>query len=114
MEFQGNVIHPTAQIGPDVTMGTGNRIDANVVISGTVSLGDNNWICAGVILGAVPEIRALRPDAHGNLDMNHRGVVIGSGTVIREGAQVHQGHKRETDRRCHSETLKGVVGTGEL
>jgi UDP-N-acetylglucosamine acyltransferase len=77
-------------------MGKGNRIDAHVVISGTVNIGDNNWICSGVILGAIPEIRTLRPDPMTDSCKESKGLRIGSNNVIREGTQIHSGFKRTT------------------
>jgi UDP-N-acetylglucosamine acyltransferase len=91
-----NVIHPTAVIGDGVILGSGNRIDANVVITGNVVIGNSNWFCAGTIIGAAPEIRAIRPDASGSFDDAFAGVVIGDNNVFREASQVHQGHKRPT------------------
>jgi UDP-N-acetylglucosamine acyltransferase len=91
-----NVIHPTAVVGDGVILGSGNRIDAHVVITGHVVIGDSNWFCAGTIIGAAPEIRAIRPDSAGHFDGSFAGVVIGSNNVFREASQVHQGHKRAT------------------
>ncbi len=94
--MKDNVIHPTAVIGDGVILGSGNRIDANVVITGNVVIGDSNWFCAGTIIGAAPEIRAIRPDSAGHFEGSFAGVVIGNNNVFREASQVHQGHKRAT------------------
>lgn len=91
-----NVIHPTAVIGEGVIMGSGNRIDANVVIMGNVIIGDSNWFCAGTIIGAAPEIRSIRPSVEGVFEGSFAGVVIGNNNVFREASQVHQGHIRAT------------------
>ena len=94
--MKDNVIHSTAVIGGGVILGSGNRIDANVVITGNVVIGDSNWFCAGSIIGAAPEIRAIRPDSAGHFEGSFAGVVIGNNNVFREASQVHQGHKRAT------------------
>jgi len=91
-----NVIHPTAVVGDGVILGSGNRIDAHVVITGNVVIGNSNWFCAGTVIGAAPEIRAIRPDADGTMSNTFAGVVIGNNNVFREASQVHQGHKRAT------------------
>ena len=90
-----NTIHPTAIISSDVELGVGNTIGAFVVITGPVSIGDNNWIGTGAIIGAPPEVRSfLHPVAP--TDLTGNGVVVGSGNVIREGVQIHQGWKAQT------------------
>lgn len=91
-----NDIHPTAVITGEVLIGDGNTIGPFVVITGPVSIGDGNWIGAGAVIGAPPEIRAfVHPRAHGEAGAP-AGVVIGSRNVIREYAQVHQGHNAAT------------------
>ena len=94
--MKDNVIHPTAVIADGVILGSGNRIDAHVVITGNVVIGNSNWFCAGTIIGAAPEIRAIRPDSDGTMSNIFAGVVIGDNNVFREASQVHQGHKRAT------------------
>ncbi len=91
-----NDIHPTAVISGDVEIGEGNHIGAFAVVTGPVSIGDGNWIGAGVVIGAPPEIRSfVHPRRGGAADVSG-GVAIGSRNVIREYAQIHQGHKGTT------------------
>lgn len=90
-----NDIHPTAQIGPDVTLGHGNSIGAFVVISGRVVIGDDNWIGAGVILGAPPEVRSFE-HPRGVAASFGAGLSVGSRNVFREYAQIHAGWKATT------------------
>jgi len=45
-----NEIHPSAHIGSDVQLGTGNVIGANVSIIGDVSLGNGNQIGPGTVI----------------------------------------------------------------
>jgi len=90
-----NDIHPTAVIEGDVRLGSGNVIGPFVVVRGPVTIGDDNWLGAGVVVGAPPEVRSFE---HPGLSSESAGggVVIGSRTVIREAAQVHQGWKGVT------------------
>jgi UDP-N-acetylglucosamine acyltransferase len=90
-----NEIHPTAIIDAGVELGDGNRIGPFAVISGPVTIGDDNWIGSGAIIGAPPEVRSF---VHPRSDSGDEspGVVIGSGNIIREAAQIHQGTKEAT------------------
>ena len=90
-----NQIHPTAQVGAHVRLGRGNTIGAFAVLTGDIEIGDDNWIGAGVILGAPPEVRSFpHPDAP---DASYgAGLRIGSRNVIREQAQIHGGWKQRT------------------
>ncbi|WP_158862771.1 acyl-ACP--UDP-N- acetylglucosamine O-acyltransferase [Leifsonia sp. AG29] len=85
-----NSIHPTAQLSGDVVLGEGNTIGPFVVITGPVTIGDDNWFGAGVVIGAPPEVRSW-PHPRADAPSDGNGVAIGSGNVIREYAQVHQG-----------------------
>ncbi|MEZ3160048.1 UDP-N-acetylglucosamine acyltransferase [Microbacterium sp. BWT-B31] len=90
-----NDIHPTAVIGEGVRLGRGNTIGPFVVLTGDVVIGDDNWIGTGVVIGAPPEVRTFdHPRAAG--DDPGAGVVLGSGNVIREYAQIHAGLKSPT------------------
>lgn len=100
-----NTIHPTAVIEGDVILGDGNVIGPFVVVTGPVVIGDGNWFGAGVVLGAPPEVRSFphpgqtqRPsglETEGPPSVA-RGLMIGSGCVIREYAQLHQGWHEPT------------------
>lgn len=90
-----NQIHPSAAIAPGAVIGSRNVIGPNVVIYDGVRLGDDNWLGAGVVLGAPPEIRSFtHPREVG--DSYGAGVVIGSRNTIREQAQIHQGSQHAT------------------
>lgn len=93
-----NTLHPTAIISGDVTMGDDNVIGPYVVIIGPVSIGSNNWIGAGAVIGAVPEVRSFPHVRIGAEVEPHlpRGVVIGDAAVIREYSQIHQGWQAAT------------------
>lgn len=91
-----NSIHPSAIITGDVSLGAGNTIGAHAVITGPLVIGDDNWIGTGVIIGAPPEVRSWPHPRDALQQSSGNGVVIGSGNVIREFAQVHQGWKGTT------------------
>jgi UDP-N-acetylglucosamine acyltransferase len=90
------MIHSSAMIGEGVQLGQGVAIGPNAVLLGPLSVGDGTWIGAGAVLGAPPEITSLRQNVAWAGDLEHQGVVIGSGVVIRENVIVHQGSRRPT------------------
>lgn len=90
-----NTIHPQAIIGPGVTMGTGNTIGPFAVLTGRVVLGDDNWIGAGVTIGAPPEVRGWEHPTDWESQVGG-GVEIGSRNTVREYAQIHTGWKSVT------------------
>lgn len=75
------VIGPYAVIGPQVRIGGGSWVGAHAVLEGQTSLGRNNRVFHGAVIGAVPQ------------DLKYRGeptaVVIGDGNTIREYASIH-------------------------
>jgi UDP-N-acetylglucosamine acyltransferase len=89
-----NSVHPTAVIGDDVTIGSGNVIGAFAVILGPTRIGDGNWIGPHVVLGTPAEIRGID---HGLVAGGiGTGIHIGNANVIREYSTVHQGHYATT------------------
>lgn len=84
-----NEIHPTAIIGDEVELGTGNTIGPFVVMTGRVRIGDGNWIGPHSVIGMPGEKRGweFREGA---------GTRIGDRCVIREYVAVHQGTEHET------------------
>lgn len=90
-----NDIHPTAIVGDDVQMGSGNTVGPNVVIYGPATIGDGNWLGAGVVIGAPPEVRSFE-HPRGGASHSSPGVTIGNRNIIREYAQIHQGWKQRT------------------
>jgi UDP-N-acetylglucosamine acyltransferase len=90
-----NLIHPTAIIEPGVVLGSGNVIGPFAQIFRNTVMGDDNYIGAGVIIGAYPEHRSVNHlDKSSFLELP--GVHIGSRVVIREYAQIHQGLEKTT------------------
>lgn len=90
-EMTPNVIHPTALIGPDVALGTGNTIGPYAVFMGRCEIGDDNWFGPSVVVGAPAEGRSFSLELDDGM-----GVRIGNGNVIRELTTVHQGTHRRT------------------
>jgi UDP-N-acetylglucosamine acyltransferase len=84
-------IDPTAEIGPfvvvegPVVVGRGTRIMAHAVLKGHVTLGRDNVVHPGAVIGDVPQ------------DLGYGGgesfVRIGDRNVFREHTQVHRGTK---------------------
>ncbi len=91
-----NTIHPTAIIGPEVSLGTGNTIGPFTVLEGRVVLGDDNWIGPHVVIGAPGEIRGGDHRTSWADQASESPVVIGSRNVIREFTAVHRGSVRDT------------------
>jgi UDP-N-acetylglucosamine acyltransferase len=81
-------IGPDVQIGPfsivegDVTIGHGCRLDGRVVIKRGTTLGHDNLIFEGAVIGGLPQ--------HVHLSDNPGKVLIGSGNTIRENVTIHR------------------------
>jgi UDP-N-acetylglucosamine acyltransferase len=74
-------IGPYSVIGPDVELGDGTWVGAHAVIEGRTTVGRNNRILHGAVLGAEPQ------------DLKYRGeqtfLQVGNGNTIREYATLH-------------------------
>lgn len=77
----GVVVGPFSIVGPDVTLGDGTELGSSVVLENRVTIGRNNRIFHGAVLGTVPQ------------DLKYEGadstVVIGDDNTIREYATVN-------------------------
>ena len=80
-------IGPFCTIGPQVKIQSGTRLVSSVTIMGKVTLGRNNKIYPGVVIGGEPQ------------DLSYAGsntqVVIGDGNIIREGVTINRGSEKE-------------------
>lgn len=74
-------------IGPDVTIGDGTIVESHVVITGIVSIGSDNQIFPGCVIGAPPQ------------DLGYSGastrVTIGDGNIIRENCTINRATEKE-------------------
>jgi len=80
-------IGPFCVIGPDVTIGRGTKVENNVTLRGRVTIGEDNHIFPGSVIGGEPQ------------DLGYRGedteVVIGNNNVIRESVTISRGTLKE-------------------
>lgn len=88
------VISPSAKIGrnveigsfcsiePEVSIGDDCKLESHVVVKQGVSLGADNHICEGAVLGGLPQ--------HINVPERPGRVVIGDGNTIREFVTIHR------------------------
>jgi UDP-N-acetylglucosamine acyltransferase len=101
------MIHPTAIIDPEATLGSqvavgphvviegavqigdGCEIQAHAVITGRVIMGGGNVIGYGAVIGGDPQDFAFRPELPS-------AVHIGDGNRIREYCTIHRGSKENT------------------
>ena len=101
------MIHPTALIDPQATIGShvivgpnaviegqaqigdGCEIQAHAVITGRVIMGSRNVIGYGAVIGGEPQDFAFRPEICS-------AVHIGDGNRIREYCTIHRGSKENT------------------
>ena len=74
-------------IGPDVKIGDGTLIDDHVIVSGIATIGDNNHIFPGSIIGAHPQDTSYRESP--------TSVEIGDGNVFRENCTVNRATEKE-------------------
>ena len=74
-------------IGPDVSIGDGTLIEDHVVISGVTSLGEENHVFPGCVIGAHPQDTGYK-------DTPTR-VEIGHGNTFREHCTVNRGTDKE-------------------
>lgn len=86
-----NRIHPTAVLGPQVELGSGNVIGPYCVLQGPVVLGDDNFLAAHVSVGGGPEVRGHELSASWEDHDDRFGVVIGSRNVLKEFTAVNAG-----------------------
>ena len=92
-----NDIHPTALVAPGAVLGTGNVIGPFVSVGASVVLGDDNWIGAGAVMGAPPEVRGAELEPFGEAPERDRGgLVVGDRTVIREQVVIGRGWASST------------------
>lgn len=87
-------IHPSAFIGPNVTLGVDVTIGPFASVTGPCRIGDGAWIGPHTSIGSPSEIRG---GPHPPIEVGGgAGVVIGDRTVLREFVTVNQGSEQAT------------------
>ncbi|MCC7086069.1 MAG: acyl-ACP--UDP-N-acetylglucosamine O-acyltransferase [Pirellulales bacterium] len=80
-------IGPFCVVGPDAKIGRGTRLENNVTLMGRVTLGEENHLFPGVVIGAHPQ------------DVSYRGtdtqVAIGDHNIFRESVTVNRATEKE-------------------
>ncbi len=84
-------IHPTAVVSPGVELGADVVVGPHAVLLGPCRIGDGVQIGAGCVIGSPPELTSSRQNVAWAGDLDHHGVEIGAGSVLREFTAVQQG-----------------------
>lgn len=83
-------LDPSVSVGPfsiiegPVKIGPGTRVMSHVHISGRTTIGANNEIHMGAVLGHLPQHKSYKNE--------DSGLIIGNGNVIREYASIHRAY----------------------
>lgn len=83
-------------IGPGVELGLRVMIAPGAVVLGPCTIEDDAWVGPSVVIGGPPEITSARQNISWEGEIEHSGVHISRGCVIREGAVITQGSSRAT------------------
>jgi UDP-N-acetylglucosamine acyltransferase len=75
-------IGPFSVVEPDATIGDGSVLESHVVVKARTTLGPDNHVFEGAVLGGLPQ--------HVHMPERPGKVVIGSGNTIRENVTVHR------------------------
>ena len=74
-------------IGPDVVIGDGTRLEDHVIIKGVTTIGRDNHIFSGTVIGTHPQDTSYRDTP--------TKVVIGDGNIFREHCTVNRATEKE-------------------
>ncbi len=91
-----NRIHPTAIVGPEVVLGSGNVVGPYCVLQGPVTVGDDNYFASHVVVGGAAEVRGHAMTASWEEPFDGGAVRIGSGNVFKEFVTLSGGWAGET------------------
>jgi UDP-N-acetylglucosamine acyltransferase len=80
-------IGPFCVVEPGATIDGGCKLEARVVIKQGTSLGRDNFVAEGAVIGGLPQ--------HLNVPDNPGTLVIGSGNTIRENVTIHRAMEAE-------------------
>lgn len=89
-------VHPSAVVSAGVELGVGVAIGPYAVVLGPCRLGDGVRIGPGCVIGSPPELAGTSQNLAWAGDLDHFGVDVGAGTVVREMCSVQQGSRRTT------------------
>ncbi|ODU19680.1 MAG: hypothetical protein ABT15_26275 [Pseudonocardia sp. SCN 73-27] len=89
-------VHSSVVLSKGVELGERVVIGPNTVLLGPCTIGDDVWIGPGCVIGTPPELTSARQNAAWDDDLDHHGVEIGAGSVIREMSSIQQGSRRPT------------------
>jgi UDP-N-acetylglucosamine acyltransferase len=90
-------IGPYAVVGAEVSIGAGTRIGAHVVIQGRVTMGRENVIFPGTVIGLDPQDYSYQGDAS--------QVIIGDRNHLREHVTVHRATQGDAVTRIGNDNL---------
>ncbi|MBN1589365.1 MAG: acyl-ACP--UDP-N-acetylglucosamine O-acyltransferase, partial [Pirellulales bacterium] len=80
-------IGPFCVVGPEAHIGRGTRLESNVTLMGRVTLGEDNHLYPGAVIGGDPQ------------DISYAGsdtqVIIGDHNLIRECVTINRGSEKE-------------------
>ena len=77
-------VGPFCVVGPEAVIGAGARLESHVVLMGRVTLGRNNHLFPGAVLGGRPQGWNMQAGPQSQ-------VLVGDGNVIREGVTINAG-----------------------
>lgn len=96
---EGVTIGPNCVIGSSVSIGANTTLDANVVICKNVRIGENNHFFANSVIGGMPQILGLDPNAEIG------GLVIGDRNIFREQVTIHPSVNKGKSTQVGSDNL---------
>jgi UDP-N-acetylglucosamine acyltransferase len=79
-----------------VELGTGVSIGPHAVVLGPCRIADGVQIGPSCVIGSPPELTSAAQNLAWDGELEHAGVEIGAGTVVREGTTVQQGSEVPT------------------
>ncbi len=104
-----NKIHPTAILGKNVLLGSGNTVGPHVILEDDVKIGNSNTIlqgatlCTGTEIGDNNQIHMHAVIGHSPQDLAYKNeptfTRIGNGNTLREFITIHRGTKAGTATR---------------
>ena len=100
IEVDGNFLHSSTVIGPDVVLGKGNIVGPFAVIVGNVEIGDDNWFGPHVTIGTAAQYAKERYE---HKETGFLPIRIGDHNTLREYTTVHEPstHATQIEDDCY-------------